>query len=73
MGELKYFSPIGRCHHAPLQLSIDFNLSPVQKFYRTVFGNIPILIGKKQKNDCLSSFQLDQNKDVDCACMEVFS
>ena len=65
MGELQYLSPIGRCHHASLQFSVDFNSNPVQKFCRTVWkcSNADW----EKTNDCLSSFQLDQNQDVDCA------
>ena len=65
MGELQYLSPIGRCHHALLQFSVDFNPNPVQKFCRTVwkYSNADW----EKANDCLSSFQLDQNEDVDCA------
>ena len=65
MDKLQYLSLIGRCHHVSLQFSVDFKPNPVQKFCRTVwkYSNADW----EKANDCLSSFQLEQNQDVDCA------
>ena len=65
ISDVQYLSPIGACHHAILQFSVDFNPNYSKSVRRLVWKYAD---GDWDKaNSLISTFQVDPNVDVDSA------